>query len=57
MPFFRATYILSRFEFAAKHLDKRVKYWGNIVWPDETKTELFGCHNTHHITPKTPYKQ
>uniref|UniRef100_A0A671Q3Y7 Uncharacterized protein n=1 Tax=Sinocyclocheilus anshuiensis TaxID=1608454 RepID=A0A671Q3Y7_9TELE len=26
-----------------------VKYWENIVWSDETKIKLFGCHNTHHV--------
>ncbi len=36
-------------KFTAQHLDKPVKYWENIVWSDETKIVLFGCHNTHHV--------
>ncbi len=36
-------------KFATQLLDKPVKYWENIVWSDETKIVLFGCHNTHHV--------
>ena len=43
---------------------KPVKYWENIVWSDETKIELYGCHDAMfgglmvlHITPKTSYQQ
>ena len=24
-------------------------YWETIVWPDEAKIELFGCHSTHRV--------
>lgn len=30
---------------AAQHLDNPVKYWDNIAWSNESKTEL----NTHHV--------
>uniref|UniRef100_A0A8C4DQ66 NACHT domain-containing protein n=1 Tax=Dicentrarchus labrax TaxID=13489 RepID=A0A8C4DQ66_DICLA len=36
-------------KFAAQHLDKPVKYWENIVWSDETKIQLLGCHNTQQV--------
>ncbi|KAI3377135.1 hypothetical protein L3Q82_000327 [Scortum barcoo] len=36
-------------KFAKQHLDKPVEYWENVVWSDETKIELFGCHTTHHV--------
>lgn len=38
-----------RLKFPARHLDKPMKYWENIVWSEETKISLFRCHNTHHV--------
>lgn len=40
--------MLTTEDYIAKE-NKPVKYWQNAVWPDETKAELFGCHNTHHV--------
>ena len=42
-------HVEAHLKFAAQHLDKPVKYWENIAWSDETKIELFGCYNTHHV--------
>ncbi len=42
-------HVEARLKFAAQHLDKPVKYWENILWSDETKIVVFGCHNTHHV--------
>lgn len=36
-------------KFFAQHLDKPVKYCENVVWSDDSKIQLFGCHNTHCI--------
>lgn len=30
------------------------RYWENINWSDETKIELLGWHNTHHVTANHP---
>nr|XP_057929893.1 rap guanine nucleotide exchange factor-like 1 isoform X2 [Doryrhamphus excisus] len=27
-------------------------FWENILWSDETKIELFGCHKTQHVRRK-----
>ncbi|KAF7649132.1 hypothetical protein LDENG_00146420 [Lucifuga dentata] len=48
-PLLKKKHVEARLKFAAQHLDKPVKYWENIVWSDESKIELFGCHNTHHV--------
>ena len=36
----------SRLMFATAHGDKNRTFWRNVLWPDETKIELFG-HNDH----------
>ena len=33
--------------FATAHGDKDHTFWRNVLWSEETKTELFG-HNDHH---------
>ena len=48
-PLLKKKHVKARLKFAARHLDKPVKYWENIVWSDESKFELFGCHNAHHV--------
>lgn len=48
-PLLKKKHVEARLKFAAQHLEKPVKYWENIVWSDESKIELFGCHNTHHV--------
>ncbi|CDR18332.1 unnamed protein product [Oncorhynchus mykiss] len=36
----------ARLRFATAHGDKDCTFWKNVLWSDETKTELFG-HNDH----------
>src|SRR4029434_6168651 len=48
-PLLKKKHVKAPLQFAARHLDKPVKYWENIVWSDESKFELFGCHNAHHV--------
>ncbi|KAI3358291.1 hypothetical protein L3Q82_002991 [Scortum barcoo] len=48
-PFLKKRHVEARLKFAKQHLDKPVEYWENVVWSDETKIELFGCHTTHHV--------
>ena len=48
-PLLKKKHVEARLKFAAQDLDKPVKYWENIVWSDESKFELFGCHNAHHV--------
>jgi hypothetical protein len=36
----------ARLRFATAHGDKERTFWRNVLWSDETKTELFG-HNDH----------
>lgn len=49
LPWKTPLYDEALLKFAEQYLYKLVKYWGNIVWSDETKIELFGCHNTRHV--------
>uniref|UniRef100_A0A3B3HTK7 Tc1-like transposase DDE domain-containing protein n=1 Tax=Oryzias latipes TaxID=8090 RepID=A0A3B3HTK7_ORYLA len=46
-PFLKKKHVEARLEFATQHLDKPMTFWEKILWSDETKTELFGCHKTH----------
>ena len=36
----------ARLQFATAHWDKDSTFWRNVLWSEETKTELFG-HNDH----------
>ncbi|XDV18053.1 hypothetical protein PO909_023826, partial [Leuciscus waleckii] len=47
-PLLKKKHVEAHLKFAAQHLEKPVKYWENM-WSHESKIELFGCHNTHHI--------
>lgn len=40
-----------------QYLDKPVKYWEIMACSEETKSELFGWHNTRHVwsSKGTPY--
>ncbi|XP_073493372.1 farnesyl pyrophosphate synthase-like isoform X1 [Phyllobates terribilis] len=54
-PLLKKKHVQARSQFVQQHLDKPVKSWKNIVWSNETKIELFGCHNKHHVSsPKGP---
>uniref|UniRef100_A0A8C7YEQ2 Transposase n=1 Tax=Oryzias sinensis TaxID=183150 RepID=A0A8C7YEQ2_9TELE len=39
-PFLKKKHVEAR-------LDKPMTFWEKILWSDETKIELFGCHKTH----------
>lgn len=38
--------------FAKEHIDTPQWYWENVLWPDETKTELYGKNTQHYIWRK-----
>lgn len=48
-PLLKKRQVEAYLKFVEWHSDKPVKYWQTKVWPHETKTELFGCHNTDHV--------
>ena len=48
-PLLKKRHVEARLRFAKQHLDKPVNYWEHVLWSDETKIELFGCHTTHHV--------
>ncbi|KAK3527102.1 hypothetical protein QTP86_010826 [Hemibagrus guttatus] len=45
--------IKARLSFARKHLDDPQDFWGNTLWTDETKTELFGRSVSHYVWRKS----
>lgn len=48
-PLLKKRHVEARLKFAAQHLDKPMLYWENIIWSDETKIELCGCHNIQYV--------
>uniref|UniRef100_A0A8C7YV12 Transposase n=1 Tax=Oryzias sinensis TaxID=183150 RepID=A0A8C7YV12_9TELE len=51
-PFLKKKHVEARLEFATQHLDKPMTFWEKILWSDETKIELFGCHKTQPVWRK-----
>uniref|UniRef100_A0A3B3HFA0 Transposase Tc1-like domain-containing protein n=1 Tax=Oryzias latipes TaxID=8090 RepID=A0A3B3HFA0_ORYLA len=51
-PFLKKKHVEARLEFVTQHLDKPMTFWEKILWSDETKIELFGCHKTQHVWRK-----
>ena len=45
-PLLQNNHTNARLQFATAHGDKDCTFWRNVLWPDETKIELFG-HNDH----------
>ncbi|KAK3542764.1 hypothetical protein QTP70_002764 [Hemibagrus guttatus] len=45
--------IKARVSFARKHLDDPQDFWGNTLWTDETKIELFGRSVSHYVWRKS----
>ncbi|KAK3506448.1 hypothetical protein QTP70_000579, partial [Hemibagrus guttatus] len=45
--------IKARLGFARKHLDDPQDFWGNTLWTDETKIELFGRSVSHYVWRKS----
>ncbi len=43
----------ARLSFARKHLNDPQDFWGNSLWTDETKVELFGRCVSHYIWRKS----
>ena len=39
-------------KFAKVHLDVSQRYWQNILWTDETTSELFGRNTQHCVERK-----
>ncbi|XP_073408433.1 uncharacterized protein [Dendrobates tinctorius] len=48
-PLLKKKHVQACLQYAPQHLDKPVKSWENMVLLDETKIELFECHNKHHV--------
>ena len=40
-PLLKPRHVKARLKFAHEHLDKPASFWERILWPDETKFELF----------------
>lgn len=49
MPLLKKIHDNVRLKSVQLNLDKPVKYWEIIIYADETKFELFGCHNTQRV--------
>lgn len=41
--------IKARLKLARENVDKDHDFWNNVLWTDESKTELFGHHNRGHV--------
>ena len=42
----------ARLRFATAHGNKDRTFWRNVLWSDETKTELFGHNDRHYVWRK-----
>ena len=45
VPYLKKKHLEARLQFAKLNLNRPQQFWGNVLWSDETKIELFG-HNT-----------
>ena len=48
----------ARLKFTRENVDKDQDFWNNVLWTDESKTELFGHQNRGHVwrKPNTPFQ-
>lgn len=51
--------IKARLKFARANVDKDHDFWNNVLWTDESKTELFGHQNSRHVwrKPNTAFQE
>jgi transposase len=49
VPLLKKAHVEARMKFAKDHLNDSVEDWGNVLWSDETKMELFGINSTRRV--------
>ena len=52
VPLLKKAHVQARLKFAKEHLDDPEEAWEKVMWPDETKIELFGINSTRHVWRK-----
>lgn len=52
VPLLNKNHVKARLKFAKDHLDDPEEDWGNVMWSDETKIELFGLNTTRCVWRK-----
>ncbi|KAK3543393.1 hypothetical protein QTP70_020416 [Hemibagrus guttatus] len=49
VPLLKPVHVRAHLKFAREHLDDPEEDWENVIWPDETKIELFGKNSTCRV--------
>ena len=48
-PLLKLAHKKARKQFAESNLSKSMNYWNHVLWPDETKINLFGSDGVQHV--------
>jgi len=49
VPLLKKRHVQTRLQYAKCHLTDSKEDWGNVLWSDETKIELFGINSTRRV--------
>ena len=52
VPLLKKAHAQARLKFAKEHLDDPKEAWEKVMWPDDTKIELFGINSTCRVWRK-----
>ncbi|KAK5866290.1 hypothetical protein PBY51_020492 [Eleginops maclovinus] len=57
VPLLKPAHVLAPLKFVNDYLDDQEEEWEKVIWPDETKIELFGLNSTRRVwrTKKDEY--